>query len=169
MAKRPARKALTAAQLAQRNVHDLARVMVTEAGGESEQAQIAVGWCLKNRMTRNGTADVERVWSPAFQHGKPATATALADAAAILGGSTTDPTDGATHFYTPLAMPKKGEATAGIDVGGGLESVPGVTRAGVPIESYAPSFALTFTQKVVAGIPEKTFKFYQQPGSGYVR
>ncbi len=41
MAERPARKALTAAQLAHRNVHDLARVMVTEAGGESEQAQIA--------------------------------------------------------------------------------------------------------------------------------
>jgi hypothetical protein len=168
MAKAPP-KWLSAAEHMKRNVQELARVMVTEAGGESEAAQIAVGWCLKNRMIRNGTAEVDRVWSPAFRHGKAATATALADAAAVLHGSTADPTDGATHFYTPLAMPKAGDATDGIDVGGGLETVPGVTQGGKPIQNYAPAFALSFTQKTVAGVPEKTFKFYQQPGSGYVR
>jgi hypothetical protein len=162
---------LTSKDLTARNVHDLARVMVTEAGGSpGESAQIAVGWCLKNRMIRNGTDNVERVWSPAFQHRKAATAMALHDAAGILAGTIADPTAGATHFYTPSIMPKEGESTEGIDVSGGLESVPGVTDGqGKPVKNYAPGFSLTFTPKPIAGVPERTFKFYQQPGSGYVR
>ena len=161
---------LSAADLNKRNVQDLARVMATEAGGApGETAQIAVGWCLKNRMVRNGTDDVEKVWRPAFQHRAPATIMTQRDAVAILNGSIPDPTKGATHFYTPVIMPKKGDKTAGIDVSGGLELVPGVTRDGKPIESYAPGFALTFTPKPVSTIPEKTFKFFQQPGSGHVR
>ncbi len=161
---------LSAADLSKRNVQDLARVMATEAGGlPGETAQIAVGWCLRNRMTRNGTDDVEKVWHPAFQHRAPATIMTLKDAAGILNGSVPDPTNGATHFYTPAIMPKKGDKIGGVDVGGGLELVPGVTRDGEPIENYAPAFALTFTPKPVPTIPEKTFKFYQQPGSGHVR
>ena len=65
-------------------------------------------------------------------------------------------------------MPKEGDNTEGVDVGGGLELVPGVTRDGKPIESYAPAFALTFTPKPVGTIPERTFEFYQQPGSAHV-
>ena len=39
---------LSAADLSKRDVQDLARVMVAEAGGlPGETAQIAVGWCLK--------------------------------------------------------------------------------------------------------------------------
>ena len=161
---------LTPKELMARNVQDLARVMVTEAGGApGEKAQIAVGWCLKNRMVRNGTNDVERVWSPAFTHRKAATAMALHDAAGILAGTIPDPTAGATHFYTPDAMPKEKQVTRGLDVGGGLESVPGVTLDGKPVKNYMPGFALTFTPKPVAGIPERTFKFFQQPGSGHVQ
>lgn len=120
-------------------------------------------------MTRNGTDDVERVWRPAFQHRALATIMTLKDAAGILNGSIPDPTGGATHFYTPEIMPKPGDSTSGVDVEGGLESVPGVARAGKPIQNYAPSFALTFTPKPMPSIPEKTFKFYRQPGSGHVR
>lgn len=36
-----------------------------------------MGWCLRNRMIRNGVTNVRRVWSPAFTHGAPATATTL--------------------------------------------------------------------------------------------
>ncbi len=161
---------LSGADLSRRNVQDLARVMATKAGGApGEAAQIAVGWCLKNRMSRNGVDDVEKVWRPAFQHRAPATIMTLRDAAGILNGSISDPTDGATHFYTPAIMPKKGDKTDGVDVGGGLESTPGVTRDGKPIENYAPAFALTFTPKIVPNILEKTFKFYRQPGTGHVR
>ena len=160
---------LSAAELSKRNVQDLARVMATEAGGApGETGQIAVGWCLRNRMIRNHTDDVREVWRPAFQHRAPATIMTLKDAASILAGSIPDPTHGATHFYTPAIMPKKGDKTDGVDVGGGLELVPGVTRNGKPIKNYAPAFALTFTPRPVPTIPERTFKFYQQPGSGHV-
>ena len=63
---------LSAADLSKRDVQDLARVMATEAGGlPGETAQIAVGWCRKNRMTRNGTDDVEKVWRPASSIARP--------------------------------------------------------------------------------------------------
>lgn len=161
--------------LGQRNVQDLARVIVTEAGGENQTAQTAVGWTLRNRMVRNGTNDVERVWRPAYQHRKNPTASALVLAKGILDGTVADPTSGATHFYTPQAMPKKGDPTAGIDVAGGLETVPGVTdadgnatdKSGKPIQNYAPSCA-RFPYKPVPGVAESVFKFYQQPGDGHV-
>ena len=99
MALPPSSKPMTAETLAARNVQDLARVIVTEAGGENSIAQTAVGWALRNRMIRNGTPD------------------------------------------------------------------------GKPMENYAPSFASdpSFTLKAVAGVLVRTFKFYQQNGTGHVR
>ena len=156
----------------EQNVRDLARVMSSEAGGApGEAAQIAVGWCLRNRMIRNGATDVRRVWAPAFTHRAAATATTLRDARGILDGSIADPTGGATHFYTPAAMAKEGESTDGQDVGGGLEQVPGVTRGGAPIRNYAPSFANSpdFVPATVPGVRPATFKFYRKLGTGHVR
>ena len=66
-------------------------------------------------------------------------------------------------------MPRKGEKTDGIDVGGGLETVSGVESGGKPVQSYRPSWTLTFEPKIVTSVPEATFKFYRQPGSGHVR
>ena len=158
--------------ITEQNVRDLARVMASEAGGApGEAAQIAVGWCLRNRMIRNKTGDVRRVWSPAFTHRAPATATTLKDARAILDGSLPDPAGGATHFYTPAAMPKEGDATDGVDVGGGLETVAGVTKAGKAVRNYAPSFADSpnFVLLSVPGVLPATFKFYRSLGTGHVR
>lgn len=157
------------ATLIQRNIQDLARVITTEAGGENQAAQTAVGWALRNRMTRNATDDVERVWSPAFQHRKYPTARAVQLATGILSGQIADPTGGATHFYTPRIMPKKGKSTAHIDVAGGLETTPGVVDDdGRPVQNYRPSFA-SWPQCIVAGVPEAAFKFYRKPGDGRVR
>ena len=143
-------------------------MITTEAGGENQAAQTAVGWALRNRMLRNRTDNVERVWSPAFQHRKHANALATQLATGILNGQIADPTSGATHFYTPRIMPKKGEATAGIDVAGGLESTPGVVDDdGKPVQNYRPSFA-TWPQCTVVGVPEISFKFYRQQGDGHV-
>ncbi len=65
-------------------------------------------------------------------------------------------------------MPKKGESTAGVDVGGGLETVAGVVdEEGLPVQNYAPSFA-HFTRKLVVGVPEASFKFYKKTGTGHV-
>jgi len=66
-------------------------------------------------------------------------------------------------------MPKKGDPTAGVDVGGGLETVPGVTKNGKAVQNYRPGWTLTFDQEAVPGVPEASFKFYRQPGSGNVQ
>lgn len=152
-----------------KNVTNLAKLIVTESGGLSRVTQTAVGWTVRNRMTRNGTTEVDRAWH-GYQHGKAATATALVIAKGILDGTIPDPTGGATHFYTPKIMPKEGDDTTGVDVGGGLESVEGVVDDdGNPVKNYRPSFAATFTEKVVPGVAPAIFKFYQQPGNGHVR
>ncbi len=80
----------------------------------------AVGWTVRNRMARNKTAVVRDAWR-GYQHGKPATDVARQIARDILGGAIADPTQGATHFYSPGILPKKGQETKGLDVGGGLE------------------------------------------------
>lgn len=151
-----------------RNVHDLARVITTEAGGEGEAAMVAVGWTLRTRMLRDVVPSIHAAWG-GYQHGHPATSTATRIATGIMAGTIPDPTNGATHFYTPRIMPKKGDTTSGIDVSGGLENVPGVKNGGRPVQNYRPGWTLTFEQKIVSTVPEAAFKFYKQPGTGHVR
>lgn len=66
-------------------------------------------------------------------------------------------------------MPKKGDKTAGVVVGGGLETVDGVTQNGKAVRNYRPGWTLTFDRETVTGVPEASFKFYRQPGSGSVQ
>ncbi|MDR3435491.1 hypothetical protein [Telmatospirillum sp.] len=157
-----------------RNVQLLAKLIVTETDGlekDSPNAPIAVGWTVVNRMKRNGTTHIDQAWH-GYRHGKNATATAIATAKGILNGTIPDPSDGATHFYTPNIMPKEGDDTDGCDVSGGLESVPGVVVKGdkivKPVRNYRPGFAASFTEKAVFGVPPAVFKLYQQPGTGHV-
>ena len=153
----------------ERNVHELAALIVTEAGGQGPTAETAVGWVVMNRMKRNGATSVDRVWSPAFRHGKAPHALELAIARGILAGTTPDPTGGATHFYTPQVMPKEGDDTKGQDVNGGLETVQGVLDDdGNPIRNYRPGWVSGMMQQVVPEVPERVFKFYRQGGTGHV-
>ena len=167
----PGQSPVTQQSQAELNATDLARLMVTEAGGTGrirEVAMTAVGWTVRNRMVRNGRSDVSDVWT-AYRHGKDATQDALRIARGILDGSIPDPTNGATHFYTPDTMPKNGDETKGKDVAGGLESVPDVKRGGQPIENYKPGFAATMERKPLPSVPDITFKFFGAKGNGYVR
>ena len=45
--------AKVAKQRLDRNVHELAALIVTEAGGQGPTAETAVGWVVLNRMRRN--------------------------------------------------------------------------------------------------------------------
>ena len=155
-------------RLAIQNVRDLSRVISTEAGGEGEAAMTAVGWTLRNRMQRDDTTHVSGAWG-GYQHDHAASPPAVRIARGILANTIADPTSGATHFYTPRIMPKSGDETTGIDVGGGLETVDGVDRNGKPIQNYRPGWTLTFDRKLLLSVPEASFKFYRQPGSGRVR
>ncbi len=154
----------------ERNVHELAALIATEAGRQGPAAETAVGWVVVNRMKRNKATAVDQVWSPAFRHGKAPHASQLATARGILGGTILDPTSGSTHFYTPQAMPKAGDATKNRDIGGGLETVPGVVDDdGNTVQNYQPGWVSGMTQQTVTGVAESVFKFYRQGGQGHVR
>ena len=153
-----------------KNEYDLAKVIHSEASGENDVAKAAVGWTLRNRMLRNGSKIVSASWH-GYAHNSAPDFNSFRIAKGILNGSIADPTDGATHFYTPEIMPAKGDSTVGKSVGGGLELVPGVLRNRKNVETYRPSWANdpNFSPRPVGGIDERTFKFYKQDGNGFVR
>jgi hypothetical protein len=154
----------------EKNACNLAALITTEAGGENAAAKAAVGWTVMNRMQRDSVSNVDEAWQ-GYQHSKPPTQDALDIAKSILSGKMPDPTGGATHFYTPDAMPKEGESTANINVRGGLEETPGVTdSAGRAVKNYRPNWAARseFKSRSVPALPEHCFKFFREDGNGPV-
>ena len=151
--------------LEDRNVRELASVIWTEARGIGDDAMTAVGWTLRNRMIRCGIDQVDKAWH-GYTHGTQPRGADLAHAEdvakSVLDGKKPDPTGGATHFYTPQAMPKEDDTNLdGTDIDGGLESVPGVTRNGKAVRNYRPGWATKFTRESVKSVPEASFKFYR--------
>ncbi len=144
------------------NINDLAAVMHAEARGAGTIAQTAVGFTIVNRMKRNNVTRVRAAWH-GFAHRSTHQAQELALAKAILEGTEPDISQGATHFYSPNAMPHEGGSIKGMDVSGGLESTEGVKG-----KTYRPSWAISFTPISISGIPPKVFKFYKAPGDGRV-
>ncbi len=150
-----------------RNIADLADLMWTEARGAGEAAMIAVAWALRNRMLRNKTRRVDETWH-GFSHGEKPTGRDRFKvemlAQSILDGSRPDPTHGATHFYSPVTMPKEGASKterAGFDLTDELESVPGVMESGKAVRDYPPSWAAGFREESVNGVPKATFRFFR--------
>ena len=149
-----------------RNIADLADLMWTEARGAGEATMIAVGWALRNRVLRNKTRRVDETWH-GFSHGEKPTGRDRFKvemlAQSILDGSRPDPTHGATHFYSPVTMPKEGASKADLanwDVGGRLESVPGIEENGRAVQNFRPAWAAKFIEESVNGISTSAFKFY---------
>lgn len=108
-----------------------------------------------------------------YQHSKDGTDAALKIARGILDQTIPDPTNGATHFYSPKSEPKKGEEEMAkkkhFNVLGGLESVPGVNLDGKPIESYKPDWPADMDPRSVTSVPQATFKFFRKKGNSTVR
>ena len=120
-------------------------MMQSEAGGVLGTAsRVAVEFTVVDRMRRNGTFNVHAVWSR-YGHSASPTQGTIALARQILSGAIADPTDGATYFYTPDIMPKKGGRLHG-DTGGGLENAPGVFRQGTvqTVQDYRPAWVNNF-------------------------
>ena len=150
-----------------RNVDDLAAIIETEAKGLPAGTKTAIGAVVLNRMRRGKTSSVRNVWD-GFAHFQKPSPESLAVARKLLDQPETDPTGGATHFYTPQSMPKANAHPSGR--GRTLESVPGVTdQLGIPAQNYRPHYADTFPERLVPGIPLKQFKFYREPGHGPTR
>ncbi|WP_428375980.1 hypothetical protein [Lichenicoccus sp.] len=152
-------------QLAQENITDLARIIVSEAGGENETAQAMVGWTVINRMKKQQSTRVSEIWAHGnYAHGQMTTGMTLHLAARILDGSAMDISQGATHFYSPKSMPNEGDRpSSNTDARGGLESVPGVTKSGRAIRNFRPSWAKNYSVIRISGIQDKDFKFYNVP------
>ncbi len=125
-----------------------------------------VGQVLMNRLHRAPPDwTVEQVWR-AFAHNHAPFASERALARDIIDGKTVDISKGATHFYSPQRMPKKGDPTRGYDVAGGLEQSP--TPDGT-INNYRPEFAADYPSVSIPGVDSMYFRVYQQPGNGHVR
>ena len=127
--------------LLQKNINDLARIIASEAGGESEAAQTMVGWTVVNRMKQTGIKAVSSIPFGQYAHNSMPTLNSLLIAKGILEGTIRDNSQGATNFHTPSRMPIEGETKPHIDIGGGLESVPGVTRNGRAVRNYFPGWS----------------------------
>lgn len=146
------------------NVWALGKVLTSEAGRfvASDAARRAVAFSVLNRMDRNGTDLVTDVWD-AYAHSKDPSSESLDLARDVLSCSVADNSAGATHFYSPVSMPKEGEDTTGYDVGGGLEWTPGLDE-----RNYRPSWAVEYPRCYVPGATTENFKFYRLPGNGFV-
>ena len=120
-----------------------------------------VGWTVVNRMKQTGIKAVSSIPFGQYGHNSMPTLNSLRIAKGILEGTIRDNSQGATNFYTPSRMPIEGETKPHIDIGGGLESVPGVTRNGKAVRNYSPGWVQRFPRVLTPQIPERTFKFYR--------
>lgn len=145
------------------NVFALGKVLTSEAGRfiASDAARRAVAFSVLNRMDRIGTDQVTDVWD-AYAHSRDPSAESRALARDVLSCSVADNSAGATHFYSPVSMPKEGEDTSGFDVGGGLEWSRGLSE-----RNYRPSWGANLPRCYVPGAAPENYKFFRLPGNDF--
>jgi hypothetical protein len=119
----------------------LATALMSEASIGTNEERIAVAWTIFNRV--DSPQFPNTVCEVVYQGGQYATnqeptQEILDLATSLVDDPGTDPTGGATHFFSPIIMPKEGGPTRGYDVGGGLHEVAGITE-----KVYFPSWTLT--------------------------
>lgn len=124
-------------QLPNDNVYWLAKTIMSESSIGSQQEQIAVGWCVLNRLHNGGFGStIETVVKNGFAWNQEPTQQIMNMANNLLEGLQPDTTGGALYFFSPRSMPKAEEDVEGYDVGGGLHIVPGTL-----FNVYFPSWA----------------------------
>lgn len=109
----------------------------------SDEERYAVGWTVLNRLEsgEHGQTIEEVVTEPGqYAYNQEPTLEIKELSRKLIEGQIPDPTAGATHFFSPISMPKEGEPTEGFDVGGGLHEVPGINES-----VYFPSWTNTLT------------------------
>ena len=143
-------------------VECLARVIMSEASVGTREEQVSVAWTVLNRL-RSGTYGAticEVVKSPSqYAYNQDPTPSILQLATELIANPGTDPTGGATHFFSPISMPKEGDITTGYDIGGGLHEVLGISK-----KVYFPSFTKTLEWvRDIYNVRSAYFMFYRQP------
>jgi hypothetical protein len=98
--------------LLRNDVYWLAKTITNEAGGETEQEQIAVGWTVKNRLLnpKKYGKDIQEIVVRGYvphwvvPHKEPTNPEIVRRAERILAGEIHDPTGGATSFFSPKSQ-----------------------------------------------------------------
>ncbi|MDI6886477.1 MAG: cell wall hydrolase [archaeon] len=110
------------------DVEWLAKAIMSEAGGESQHEQIAVGHTVLNRLaTSRFGENIKQIVERGYAYHKQPTGVIIKLAKELLQGQYQDPTGGATHFFSPKSM------TSGY----GPYKIPGTDK-----EAYIPSWAI---------------------------
>ena len=154
------------------NIEDLASIIMSEASIGNRAEKIAVGYTVLNRMKRNKKDKVASV-KRGFAYNQKPNQDIKKLAREILAGEVADNSGGATHFYSPNAMPWEGEENKNIrrlkrhfevfNTRGGLEQTEGL-----PKRNYKPGWAKIFEKVDVKGTRKAYFKFHRSPGKGKV-
>jgi hypothetical protein len=141
----------------------LAILLMSETSVGEREERVAVAWTVFNRVNSpsfpNTICDVTQQPGQ-YAHNQAPTTEISNLAATLVDNPGVDPTGGATHFFSPLSMPKEGDSTDGFDVNGGLHEVPGIDR-----KVYFPSW--TTTMDWVGNLPnvrQAYYMFYQPAG-----
>jgi hypothetical protein len=139
----------------------LATALMSEASVGTAEERVAVAWTIFNRV--NSPNFPNTVCGVVNQRGQYATNQKptqefLDLAVSLIADPGADPTGGATYFFSPISMPKEGEATGGYDIGGGLHEVEGISA-----KVYFPSWALTLESAGdVTGVRQSYYMFYRE-------
>ena len=138
----------------------LATAIMSEASVGTNEERVAVAWTIFNRVKSssfpNSICEVVNQRSQYATNQKP-TQEILDLATSLISDRGVDPTAGAVFFFSPISMPKEGEATGGYDIGGGLHEV-----AGIDDKVYFPSFALINEPTgEIPGVRPEYYMFYR--------
>ncbi|MEE3717834.1 cell wall hydrolase [Tumidithrix elongata RA019] len=151
------------------NEQILARVLISEASIGNKSERQAVGLTVINRMKKAGSKNVQEVVKAGnFYHyaidQDPTLYPEYAELAKqLLAGKVRDFTGGATHFYSPYSMPKKGEKNHGFDCEGGFVRYTN-PETNKPVLICTPSWSKTlrYIDLAHAGIRPYYFEFFAE-------
>lgn len=126
----------------------------------TNEERAAVGWTVINRLKVGTYGDSIKDIITAqnqYAHNQQPDSEINELTEKLLQGKIDDMTEGATHFFSPISMPKEGESTSGFDIGGGLHTVTGIDG-----KVYFPSWAETMNYVGdLYNIRQAYFMFYR--------
>lgn len=151
---------------ASQEIECLATALMSEASIGTNEERVAVAWTIFNRA--DSPSFPNTVCDAVYQGGQYATnqeptQEILDLATSLISDRGTDPTGGATHFFSPISMPREGAATRGYDVGGGLHEVTGIDK-----NVYFPSWTLTMVPAGdITGVRPAYYMFYREQAADH--
>lgn len=121
----------------QNDTYWLAKALTSEASTGTQTEKIAVAYCIINRYHKGGFGDsIQDVVKNDFAYDLEPNENCTRLSTQILIGAWSDYSNGSFYFFSPMRMPQKGDDTTGIDIAGGLHTVPGTNE-----EAYFPGWA----------------------------